>query len=87
MGKYLEKYIDQFHQDILTINDTFEDAIKEALGGLEEADQEHLKAELQEISENADAKFSEIWNGSRSPFKLRNEREAREILDEILALL
>lgn len=87
MGKYLNLYIEQFHQDILTINDTMEEAIQEALGALDEEEKVQLKLELETISSDPSIRFVDLWNNSRSPFRLRNERDAREILGEILARL
>jgi hypothetical protein len=87
MGKYLSKYIEQFHQDILTINNSLDDAIKEALGALSSYEKRQLKTELDEIFSDPSIRFDAIWNSSVSPFRLRNEASAREVLGKILALL
>jgi hypothetical protein len=87
MGKFLEKYIEQFHQDILTINDSIEGAIREALGALSLHERNQLRIELEEIALDSNIKFVNMWNNSDSPFRLRNELGARETLDKILAAL
>jgi len=81
------KFIGLFHQDILSIMPSFEVAVAETLGGLSATERQQLKRELEAIRDDEGISFQEIWNSSRSPFGLRDETGAREILGQIISEL
>lgn len=87
MYRSLQKFSSLFHQDILSIHDSFADAVEDVLGSFKGSDRGCLEEDLNVILNDDGISFIELWKEIGSPFGFSSESDAREFLRQIYKIV
>jgi|GEM_PF-3535377 len=79
----LQKFSSLFHQDILSIHPSFEDAVEDVLESFNGLERSDLARGLSAILNDNDISFVKIWKEIGSPFGFTSESDAREFLRQL----
>jgi len=83
----LRKFSSLFHQDILSIHHSFEDAVKDVLESFIGTKRGDLERDLNAILNDDGISFMEVWKEMGSPFGFSGEADAREFLRQMYEIV
>jgi hypothetical protein len=87
MYRLLQKFSSLFHQDILSIHSSFEDAVEDVLASFNGMERSGLAGDLSAILNDNDISFLKTWKEVGSPFGFTSESDAREFLRQLYEIV